>query len=99
MSDPLEQTKQMMAGMLASLDDEKLKGMSLDDLKDAMAHPRAAEAIAKMLPLEAASAKLGDPAPDFTLPYLPVSKTEGASVTLSDHFGKRPVALIFGSYT
>ncbi len=24
---------------------------------------------------------------------------QGARVTLSEHFGKRPVALIFGSYT
>ena len=33
----------------------------------------------------------------FTLPYLPGSG-EGA-LTLSSHFGDRPVALVFGSYT
>jgi hypothetical protein len=99
MSDPMEPTKQMIAGMLASLDDTKLEGIKLDDIKAAMSHPLAVEAIAKMLPLEASSAQVGDPAPDFTLPYLPGSGTDGATVTLSDHFGKRPVALIFGSYT
>jgi hypothetical protein len=41
------------------------------------------------------SPKAGDPAPDFTL-----FDTSGAeSVTLSDFIGKKPVALIFGSYT
>lgn len=33
----------------------------------------------------------GDPAVDFAV--------TGAGVRLSDHFGKRPVALIFGSYS
>lgn len=37
----------------------------------------------------------GEPAPDFTLPMIHGSE----SVTLSDHFGETPVALIFGSYT
>ncbi|MEM7166129.1 MAG: hypothetical protein AAF581_11730 [Planctomycetota bacterium] len=38
----------------------------------------------------------GDSAPDFTLPYATdIEKT----VTLSSYAGKRPVALIFGSYT
>ena len=42
----------------------------------------------------------GQAAPDFTLPRLDASSSNGSeSVTLSDHFGKRPVALIFGSYT
>jgi hypothetical protein len=36
----------------------------------------------------------GDPAPDFTL-----RQQNGPLVTLSHHRGKRPVALIFGSYT
>ncbi len=39
--------------------------------------------------------KAGDLAPDFTLSD--VSGTE--SVTLSDFRGKKPVALVFGSYT
>jgi hypothetical protein len=39
--------------------------------------------------------QLGDPAPEFTLP-----KHDGTSnVTLSDSFGKRPVVLVFGSFT
>lgn len=42
-----------------------------------------------------AGPKLGDAAPDFTLP-----KHDGtAQVTLSDSFGKRPVVLVFGSFT
>ena len=39
--------------------------------------------------------KVGDSAPDFTLPLLDHS----AQVTLSSFRGVRPVALIFGSYT
>ena len=39
--------------------------------------------------------QIGDSAPDFTLPVL---HGEGA-VTLSEEFRKRPVVLIFGSYT
>jgi len=38
----------------------------------------------------------GDMAPDFKLP---VVGNKGQSITLSDFRGKRPVALIFGSYT
>jgi hypothetical protein len=42
-----------------------------------------------------AGPKLDDPAPDFTL-----SKHDGsATVKLSDSFGKRPVVLVFGSFT
>ncbi len=42
-----------------------------------------------------AGPQLGDVAPDFTLP-----KHDGtANVTLSDSFGKRPVVLVFGSFT
>jgi hypothetical protein len=42
----------------------------------------------------------GDAAPDFTLPWLEtVPVGAGEFLTLSSHFGKRPVALIFGSYT
>ena len=39
--------------------------------------------------------KAGDTAPDFTLSD--ISGTE--SITLSDFRGKKPVALVFGSYT
>jgi hypothetical protein len=53
--------------------------------------------------IEAGAVQVGDPAPDFTLPPLtsagPVGPNAGEEVTLSTHFGDRPVALIFGSYT
>ena len=39
--------------------------------------------------------RAGDPAPDFTLPDLKKSK----EVTLSSFKDKKPVVLIFGSYT
>lgn len=39
--------------------------------------------------------KAGDMAPDFTL-----SDVNGENpITLSEHFGRRPVALVFGSFT
>lgn len=40
--------------------------------------------------------KVGDAAPDFTLKKLGDAKTE---VTLSSFKGKKPVVLIFGSFT
>lgn len=39
--------------------------------------------------------RVGDLAPDFTLPAL----HGGASVTLSREYAQRPVVLVFGSYT
>ena len=39
--------------------------------------------------------RVGDPAPDFTLP----DPTGKDTVTLSSFRGKKPVVLIFGSYT
>ena len=39
--------------------------------------------------------QVGDAAPDFTLP----THDGTANVTLSDSFGKRPVVLVFGSFT
>jgi hypothetical protein len=39
----------------------------------------------------------GDPAPDFALPVLGSGAAE--EVRLSTFFGRKPVALIFGSYT
>jgi hypothetical protein len=45
--------------------------------------------------LDAKAPRAGDMAPDFTLHDI-----EGKdSVTLSDFRGKKPVALVFGSYT
>ena len=96
-------TQAMMESMRAQLErdeaDGKLAGLTVADLSDAMSHPKAAETVAELMPYEASSVKEGEPAPDFTLPYLPGSGPEGERVTLSDHFGSRPVALIFGSYT
>jgi hypothetical protein len=45
--------------------------------------------------LDAQAPKAGDLAPDFTL--FDISGTE--PITLSDFRGKKPVALVFGSYT
>ena len=98
-----EEVQKMISGMLAGLESEEMQGLSLNELKQAMAHPNAAATIAELMPFEITSVQPGQPAPDFTLPYLPGSLPEGAdhdtTMTLSDHFGKRPVALIFGSYT
>jgi Peroxiredoxin len=51
----------------------------------------------KALPSEVRDGKLkpGDPAMDFTLKI----RHSGKTVRLSRHKGKRPVALVFGSYT
>ncbi len=94
-----DETRNKISGMLARLEGEDMQGLSHDDLKQAMSHPKAAETVAELLSYDATAVKLGEPAPDFSLPYLPGSGREGARVTLSDHFGSRPVALIFGSYT
>jgi len=99
MPDELDATREGIARMMATLDPKDLRGMSLDDLGDAMAHPKAAEVVAQLMPVEAASVQQGDPAPDFRLPYLRGSGPAGATLRLSDHFGVRPVALVFGSYT
>ena len=49
--------------------------------------------------LSTAKLEVGDPAFPFTLPLLDGHRDTGSTVTLSDHAGIRPVALIFGSYT
>jgi len=92
--------KQLMADMITQLESEgvSLDGLSLDDLRDAASHPKAAESIAELMRLEAVSVQQGEAAPDFCLPYLGADHT-GQSQRLSEHFGDRPVALIFGSYT
>ena len=82
--------------------DGKLAGITVDDLMDAMSHPKAAAMIAKAMEIEAKSVQQGAAAPDFSLPWLAGSEhadSHAKSMTLSAHFGKRPVALIFGSYT
>ena len=77
-----------------------MKSMDVDDLMDAMSHPRAMEVVKSLMEQEATTVKAGESAPDFTLPWLSGQAADGSTeLTLSDHFGKRPVALIFGSYT
>jgi hypothetical protein len=94
----------LLEGMRARLErDEaegRLAGTSVASLAEALAHPKAAAVIAETLAAEAGSVEPGEPAPDFTLPWLPGPNAgEGSAFTLSDRFGKRPVALVFGSYT
>lgn len=88
----------MIEAVRAQLEAQGLEpqGLTLDDLRDAMSHPQAAAQVARLMALEAASVQQGDPAPDFELPRLDASAER---VRLSSHFGKRPVALVFGSYT
>ena len=91
-----EQIRQQLG---AELPDD-MGPMNEDDLADAMSHPEAAGVVAELLEREKRSVQQGEPAPDFTLPWLPGSgEGRGPTLTLSEHFGKRPVALIFGSYT
>ena len=93
--------KQMIQAMLTDLEQNgvQMDGLDLDDLKRAMSHPEAPVLLAKWMPYEATSVKQGEPAPDFTLPYLPGYGDGDESLTLSARLGERPVALIFGSYT
>lgn len=96
--------KAMMEGMREQLErDEaegRLAGLTVEDLADAVSHPKAADVIAEVMEAEATSTAEGEPAPDFSLPWL-TGGGEGRDrrITLSSHFGKTPVALIFGSYT
>ena len=64
----------------------------IDDAKFIVGYRKKAMKQQKMLNTQAP--KAGDLSPDFTLSD--ISGTE--SVTLSDFRGKKPVALIFGSY-
>jgi hypothetical protein len=90
----------MIEGVRAQLEAQgiDLEGLSLEDLRDAISHPKAAEQVVELMALDARSVQAGDPAPDFALPRLG-GPNAGDVVTLSSHFAKRPVALIFGSYT
>jgi hypothetical protein len=50
--------------------------------------------------LSTAAVRVGDPAPAFRLPRLDATRRATTEVVhLDDHLGRRPVALIFGSYT
>ena len=89
----------MMRNVAQRLEEQghEMAGLSLDDLRDAASHPKAAAEIERIFQRETGSVQQGDPAPDFRLPYLP-GHGEG-HVRLSERFAERPVALIFGSYT
>ncbi|MFP6626215.1 MAG: hypothetical protein VCA74_04035 [Deltaproteobacteria bacterium] len=72
-------------------------GIDWDKLLGALAHPLAAEAVAESMAREPDSAQVGQDAPDFTLRRL--GDSDGEPVCLGSHFGRRPVALVLGSYT
>ncbi len=96
--------KAMMEAMRPQLEKDeaegRLAGLTVADLADATSHPLAGDVVAELMEREAGSVQEGDPAPDFTLAWLPGSgEGRGETLTLSNHFGKRPVALVFGSYT
>lgn len=100
-SDPAAPFEAMKANLLERLQgDDQLAGLSVDDLAAAMSHPRAAEVVAELMPLEGTSVQQGEPARDFELPFLPGhGGADGETVRLAERFAARPVALIFGSYT
>ncbi len=91
---------QMLAQLEADGEAGQMEGLDLERLRDAMHRPKALETMAELMSSGSGKANPGDPAPDFELPYLsrPAGQ-EGETVQLSSHFGSRPVALIFGSYT
>ena len=105
-------TRDLIEGMLAQLESQKMAGLSIDDLRDAMRAPGAAETVAELMPIEAASVQPGEPAPDFELMPLRfydfaidrgITKANAGSlfepVKLSAFRGNLPVVLIFGSFT
>ena len=90
----------MMARLEAGNAGDDMEGLSIERLRDAMHRPGALETLAELLSSGAGAANEGMDAPDFELPYMPGhGGQEGETFLLSEHFGKRPVALIFGSYT
>ena len=90
----------MKANLKATLNEDELEGLSVGELMDAMSHPKANEVVQHLMSLEPDTVQQGEDAPDFTLPWLSGQGPDGSSaLTLSDHFGKRPVGLIFASYT
>ena len=92
--------EQVQASLEANPGDDGMNGMDVDDLMDAMSHPKAASVVQSLIALEPQAVQQDQPAPDFNLPWLSGQGPDGStSLTLSSHFGKRPVALIFGSYT
>ncbi len=95
-----EAIKNVKARMAADPNTAADARIDADQIAKALAHPLAAAELQRVGPIEAASVAEGEPAPDFTLARLGEAPGgAGGPVTLSAHFGKRPVALIFGSYT
>jgi len=90
----------MRAGLQKDESEGDLAGITVEALAAAVTHPKAPDVIGQIMEIEKTSVQEGDPAPDFTLPWLG-RKPAGAGerLTLSSRFGKRPVALVFGSYT
>lgn len=91
----------MIEAMLASLADnnEKPEGFDLDDLRAVLNEEGAVESIMTLAPREETSVQQGEKARDFTLPFLQPEDGAATHLTLSSHFGRRPVGLIFGSFT
>ena len=102
-SRPSDVVGEMLDNLVESGEAEKMDGLDIDRLKAAMSAPGAAETVAEIQAMGADSrAGVGQPAPDFDLPYLPgqgLGVGEGESIRLSERFANRPVALVFGSYT
>ena len=86
----------MLEGLAARSDE--MEGFSVEQLRTALEEPGAAESVQRLAEREAASVQQGEPARDFTLPFLDPERSH-ETLTLSRHFGRRPVALVFGSYT
>lgn len=91
----------MMEHLVESGEADRMAGLDIERLRAAMSAPGAVETVAAIQALGAESrAGVGDPAPDFELPFLPgQGKADGESLRLSRRFADRPVALVFGSYT
>lgn len=80
----------LLAGVLAASDAQPPKQKGRPDAKGEVNTPPArGERVA------ADKLKVGDQAPDFTLP----DQTGKMDFTLSSYKGKKPVVLVFGSYT
>jgi hypothetical protein len=78
-----------MARALAAPETPADSPLTIDDVMASPAH----------MDLSTPRLAVGDPAFPFTLPLLEGHRQTGESITLGDFSGKRPVALIFGSYT
>ncbi len=76
----------------------EIPGFTAEDRRAAMEYPGVAEEIERLVAADRASVQAGAPAPDFNLARM-TGPQAGERITLSDHFGKRSVALVFGSYT